>query len=82
MNHAIGLRPRVLAATATTMLSPIHQKKIAIIMVSHSRYKSREGNKSPPPGHIAAQPTNVRFRGANRTLSGHPPKAESDPKPT
>jgi hypothetical protein len=22
------------------MLSPIHQKKIAIIMVSHSRYKS------------------------------------------
>jgi hypothetical protein len=30
----------VLAATATTMLSPIHQKKIAIIMVSHSRYKS------------------------------------------
>src|SRR5690349_13783479 len=37
MNHAIGLRPRVLAATATTMLSPIHQKKIAIIMVSHSR---------------------------------------------
>jgi hypothetical protein len=36
------------------MLSPIHQKKIAIIMVSHSRYKSREGNKSPPPGRIAA----------------------------
>jgi hypothetical protein len=35
-----------------------------------------EGNKSPPPGHIAAQPTNVRFRGANRTLSGHSPKAE------
>jgi len=29
-----------MAATATTMLSPIHQKKIAIIMVSHSRYKS------------------------------------------
>jgi hypothetical protein len=40
MNHAIGLRPRVSAATATTMLSPIHQKKIAIIMVSHSRHKS------------------------------------------
>jgi hypothetical protein len=35
--------------------------------------------KSLPPGHIAVQPTNVRFRGANRTLSGHPPKAESDP---
>src|SRR6266550_8384392 len=39
MNHAIGPRPRVSAATATTMLSPIHQKKIAIIMVSHPRHK-------------------------------------------
>jgi hypothetical protein len=34
----------VVAATATTMLSPIHQKKIAIIMVSHSRYKAHRAH--------------------------------------